>query len=71
MEGLKDFSALSEPEIPRRAVPDHDEATFISFSFLTDDNDLEELNTINETAIDDYSQASTALISNSSRESDK
>jgi hypothetical protein len=39
--------------------------SFISLSFITDDDILEEFTTVNETILDDYSQASTAALSNS------
>ena len=68
MEGLRDLS-IPETEISRRAA--QEEATYISFSVITDDNDLNDLHTINETVADDYSEASTALVStNSSRENE-
>ena len=54
-------SAPAEPEVPRRAP---EEATYMAFSFETED--LGELNTVNEPLAEgDYSQASTAPLSDS------
>ena len=69
MEGLHDnFTAPNPPtEVARRSVVGNNnmDPSFISLSFITDDDILEEFNTVNETIMDDYSQASTAALSNS------
>jgi hypothetical protein len=69
MEGLRDnFTAPNPPtEVSRRSVNSSNnmDPSFISLSFITDDDILEEFNTVNETILDDYSQASTAALSNS------
>jgi hypothetical protein len=69
MEGLRDnFTAPNPPtEVSRRSVNSNNnmDPSFISLSFITDDDILEEFNTVNETILDDYSQASTAALSNS------
>ena len=69
MEGLRDnFTAPNPPtEVSRRSVNSNNnmDPSFISLSFITDDDILEEFNTVDETILDDYSQASTAALSNS------
>lgn len=67
--GLHDnFTAPNPPiEVSRRSVAANNnmDPSFISLSFITDDDILEEFNTVNETILDDYSQASTAALSHS------
>lgn len=69
MERLHDNFATPNPppEVSRRSTTNHNnmDPSFISLSFITDDDILEEFNTVNETILDDYSQASTAAMSNS------
>lgn len=69
MEGLhNNFTAPNPPtEVARRSVNSNNnmDPSFVSVSFITDDDILEEFNTINETMLDDYSQASTVALSNS------
>ena len=69
MEELHDNFKLPDPDVVRRSVTNHTmESSFISY--LMTDDDLEELNTVNETVLDDYSQASTAMLSNMTQESE-
>ncbi|KZS19883.1 Uncharacterized protein APZ42_013658 [Daphnia magna] len=67
MEGLhNNFTAPNPPtEVSRRSVNSNNnmDPSFVSLSFITDDDILEEFNTVNETVLDDYSQASTAALS--------
>lgn len=69
--GMHDnFIAPNPPtELARRSVNDHnnmeENPSYVSLSFITDDDILEEFNTVNETILDDYSQANTAALSNS------
>lgn len=67
MEGLhNNFTAPNPPtEVSRRSVNSNNnmDPSFVSLSFITDDDILEEFNTVNETVLEDYSQASTAALS--------
>lgn len=67
MEGLHDnFTTPNPPtEVARRSVTGHNnmDPSFISLSFINDDDLMEELRTVNETILEDYSQASTAALS--------
>lgn len=69
MEGLHDnFTPPNPPtEVARRSATNHNgmDPSFIALSFITDDEMLEELNTVNETIMEDYSQASTAVLGTS------
>jgi len=68
MEGLQNNFKLPNPDPIRNATMNN--AMDSSFmSYLITDEDLEGLNTVNETVMDDYSQASTAILANTTQES--
>lgn len=68
MEGLQNDFKLPNPDLVRNSAMNN--AMDSSFmSYLITDEDLEGLNTVNETIIDDYSQASTAILANTTQES--
>jgi len=68
MEGLQNDFKLPNPDLVRNsAVNNGMDSSFMSY--LITEDDLEGLNTVNETVIEDYSQASTAILANTTQES--
>ena len=69
MEGLQNNFKLPNPDLVRNSVMNNAGMESSFMSYLITDDDLEGLNTVNETVLDDYSQASTAILANTTQES--